>query len=123
LKLKLDENIPSSARARLALLGHDVDTVLDENLGGRADPQIWAAAQHEERLLVTQDMDFSDARHFAPGTHCGILVVRLPDSEQWRIADYLVGWFSSHEANTWSRCFVVATATRIRVRRPAQHSL
>jgi len=60
LKLKLDENIPNSARARLELLGHDVDTVLDEGLGGQADPQIWAAAQLEQRLLVTQDMDFSD---------------------------------------------------------------
>ena len=118
MKLKLDENIPNSARARLALLGHDVDTVLDENLGGRPDPQIWDATQHEQRFLVTQDMDFSDTRQFAPGTHYGILVVRLPDSEQWRIADYLVGWFSSHESNSWSRCFVVATANRIRVRRP-----
>ena len=118
MRLKLDENIPKSARARLALLGHDVDTVLDENLGGGADPQIWAAAQHEERLLVTQDLDFSDVRQFAPGTHWGILLVRLPDNEQWRIADYLVGWFSSHEAKSWAHCFVVASANRIRVKRP-----
>ncbi len=33
MKLKLDENIPQSAAARLAALGYDVDTVLEEQLG------------------------------------------------------------------------------------------
>ena len=33
VKLKLDENIPQSAATRLATLGYDVDTVLDEQLG------------------------------------------------------------------------------------------
>jgi len=56
--------------------------VLDENLGGRDDDTVWAAAQAEQRFLVTQDLDFSDARRFVPGTHAGVLIVRLPDSEQ-----------------------------------------
>jgi len=79
VKLKLDENIPHSAGNRLATLGLDVDTVLDENLGGHPDSDVWAASQSEGRLLVTQDLDFSDVRRFAPGTHCGLLLVRLPD--------------------------------------------
>jgi hypothetical protein len=45
VKLKLDENISQSAAPRLAALGYDVDTVLDEQLGGRSDEDIWAAAQ------------------------------------------------------------------------------
>lgn len=32
MTLKLDENIPRSAAMRLAALGYDVDTVLDERL-------------------------------------------------------------------------------------------
>jgi hypothetical protein len=47
------------------------------------------------------------------------VLLRLPDSEQWHIADFLVGWFSQPDARTWRRCFVVATATKVRVRRPA----
>lgn len=92
--------------------------MLDESLGGSVDSKIWAAAQREQRLLVTQDLDFSDVRLFVPGTHHGIVLVRLPDDEQWRIADYLVGWFSSPEAHSWSGCFVVATPNRLRVKRP-----
>jgi Domain of unknown function (DUF5615)/Regulator of chromosome condensation (RCC1) repeat len=69
--LKLDENIPQSAAMRLAALGYDVDTVLDERLGGRSDEDVWAAAQAEGRLLVTHDLDFADARKFEPGKHAG----------------------------------------------------
>ncbi|GAC1572413.1 MAG: hypothetical protein NVS3B20_04300 [Polyangiales bacterium] len=117
MKLKLDENVPVTAAARLAALGHDVDTVRDEGLTGTADDRVWSAAQAEGRFLVTQDMDFSDARSFAPGTHHGLLLVRLPDDEQWRITDFLVGWFASPDAARWERCFVVATPNKVRVLR------
>ena len=59
--------------------GHDVDTVLDENLQGHADPEIWRAAQAEQRFLITQDLDFSDVRYFQPDTHAGLLLVRLQE--------------------------------------------
>jgi hypothetical protein len=48
------------------------------------------------------------------------VVVRLPDSEQWRIGDYLVAWFSTAESRTWERCFVVATLNKVRFLRPAE---
>lgn len=118
MKVKLDENIPHTVCRRLAPLGMDVDTVLDEGLGGRRDEDVWAAAQAEDRFLVTQDLDFSDRRKFAAGTHHGVLLVRLPDSEQWRIGDYVTAWLSSPDAATWSRCFVVATPTKVRITRP-----
>jgi len=119
VKLKLDENIPQSAAARLAALGYDVDTVLDEQLGGRSDEDVWAAAQAEGRLLVTHDLDFADTRKFEPGQHAGVLIVRLPDSEQWRVGDHLVGWFSDPDAGTWERCMVTATPRKVRVVRGA----
>lgn len=118
MKLKLDENLPISVSIRLAAIGLDTDTVLAEGLGGRSDAEVWQAAQIAERLLITQDLDFSDVRKYAPGTHHGILLVRLPDSEQWRIGDYVLGWFSTPDARTWERCFVVATINKVRVLRP-----
>jgi predicted nuclease of predicted toxin-antitoxin system len=118
MRIKLDENIAASSAVRLTALGHDVHTVIEEELGGRADSDIWTAAQLEERFLITQDLDFSDSRRFAPGSHAGVLLVRLPDAEQWRISDYLVAWLSTPDASTWERCFVVATPNKVRVRRP-----
>ena len=69
MKLKLDENLPVSLASRLRVLDHDVDTVRDEGLTGHDDSAVWAAAQEAGRFLVTQDLDFSDVRRFAPGTH------------------------------------------------------
>jgi predicted nuclease of predicted toxin-antitoxin system len=117
VKLKLDENLPASAAPRLAALGYDVHTVLDESLGGKHDAVVWTAAQAEGRMLVTCDLDFSDARTFAPGTHSGILLVRLPDTEQWRAADHLVAWLSDPDAPSWQGCLVVATLHKVRVLR------
>lgn len=122
MKLKLDENIAYSARKRLIAVGFDVDTVLEEGLRGHPDDEVWKSAQSEERFLVTQDLDFSDVRKFAPGTHHGILVVRLPDSDQWRLGDYLVGWLSAPDARSWARCFVVGSRNKVRVMRPAKDS-
>ena len=119
MKLKLDENLPESAVPRLTALGFDVDTVLSEKLGGHSDADVWAAAQADRRLLVTHDLDFSDVRKFAPGTHHSLLIVRLPDSEQWRAADHLVAWFSDPEAQSWGGCLVVATTHKVRVVRAA----
>ncbi len=115
MKLKLDENIPQSAATRLAALGYDVDTVLDEQLGGRSDEDIWTAEQAEGRFLLTHDLDFSDMRKFERGKHAGVLIVRLPDSEQWRVGDHLVGWFSDPDAPTWERCMVIASPRKVRV--------
>ena len=120
MRIKLDENIAASAAVRLIALGHDVHTVIEEQLGGHADAHVWTAAQSEERFLITQDLDFSDRRRFAPGSHAGVLLIRLPDAEQWRISDYLAAWFSTPDANTWERCFVVATPNKVRVRRPPE---
>src|SRR5437763_1242498 len=60
-------------------MGHDVDSVVAEQLTGAEDITVWEAAQEASRFLVTQDLDFSDVRTFRPGTHAGILPLRLPD--------------------------------------------
>lgn len=44
MNVKLDESIPGSVTEVLTDAGHEVDTVLDECLGGVADPDVLAAA-------------------------------------------------------------------------------
>ena len=67
MKIKLDENLPDRLVSILTGLAHDVDTVRGEQLTGRADPDVWSAAQAAQRFLITQDLDFSDARRYTPG--------------------------------------------------------
>lgn len=119
MKLKLDENIPASSAPRLrALLKHDVDTVLDEGLGGKDDGTVWAAAQAEGRFFITQDLDFSDSRRFAAGSHHGVMLVRIPEETQPQLADFLATWFSAGDSETWVGTFIVATPHKLRISRP-----
>ena len=66
MRIKLDENLPVVLVTELAALGHDVDSVPGEELASRSDAEIWTAAQRARRFLITQDLDFSDIRQFAP---------------------------------------------------------
>ncbi len=74
MRIKLDENLPASLAVVLGALGHDVDTVVDEQLGGSDDLTVWQAAQQAQRFFISQDLDFSDVRQFVPGTHEGLLL-------------------------------------------------
>lgn len=75
-RFKLDENMPRDAVTLLRNLGHDVHTVVDEQLGGNADPRVFDACQAEGRVLVTFDLDFSDIRAYPPSNHTGIWILR-----------------------------------------------
>jgi predicted nuclease of predicted toxin-antitoxin system len=121
LKIELDENLPLTLAPHLRSLGHDADTVFDEGLAGRDDEQVWRAAQTEGRFLITQDLDFSDSRKFAPGTHHGLLLLRLRDPGRQALAAAIREIFASQDVAGWSSCFVVATERKIRIRRPQKN--
>src|SRR5262245_22428780 len=93
MKVKLDENLPFRLATLLKDLGHDVHTVHEERLTGRADREIWKAVQKESRFLITQDLDFSDLRRFAPGSHHGILLVRLHSPTRRYLVERIVELF------------------------------
>lgn len=82
MKIKLDEDLPERLVAELTALGHDVDTVRLEHLTGRIDGHVWSATQAADRFLITQDLDFSDLRRYAPGTHAGC--AHRPHADQQR---------------------------------------
>ncbi|HLZ13455.1 MAG TPA: DUF5615 family PIN-like protein [Candidatus Acidoferrum sp.] len=86
MKIKLDENLPQQIAPVLRGLGHDVHTLTEEGLAGRRDDDVWLATQNESRFLITQDLDFSDLRKFAPGTHEGVLLLRLRSPDRKNLA-------------------------------------
>jgi predicted nuclease of predicted toxin-antitoxin system len=118
MKIKLDENLPLRLATLLRDLGHDVHTLKDESLIGRADAEIWETTQKESRFLITQDMDFSDLRMFAPGSHHGILLVRLRSPSRRDLIERVGELFQKENVDEWAGCFVVATERKIRVLKP-----
>jgi len=64
----------------LIAAGHDVVDVRGVGLWGATDDAIAARAQATSSIVVSGDLDFSNALRFPPGTHPGIVVARLPDA-------------------------------------------
>jgi predicted nuclease of predicted toxin-antitoxin system len=113
MKIKLDENIPLRVQALLQQLGHDADSVYQENLVGATDESVWQSAQEAGRFLITQDMDFSNIQRFKPGTHAGILMLRLHSSGREAILQRVQQVFQTETVEVWQGCFVVVTERKI----------
>jgi predicted nuclease of predicted toxin-antitoxin system len=118
MKIKLEENLPVRLVGIFSQLSHEVDTVPQEGLKGHQDPQIWQVAQMGGYFLITQDLDFSDIRLFVPGTHRGLLLIRLRDPGRKPLVKRLKAIFESENVENWRGCFVVATYTKIHVYYP-----
>jgi len=118
MRIKLDENIPSSLVEPLASLGHAADTVEDEGITGKDDGVVWGCAQGDGRFLITQDLDFSDIRKFAPGTHCGILLVRLNNPSRRKLEEQIGSLFANTDNGRWKGAFIVLTDLKVRARFP-----
>lgn len=67
IAFKLDENLPADAVSLLAQDQHDVSSVVQQGLGGHADPDVSRVCRSEGRALVTLDLDFANVR-VHPGT-------------------------------------------------------
>lgn len=119
MKLKLDENLPRRLVDVLQALGHDVDTVPEERIAGRDDGVVWDAAQSAGRFLITQDLDFADVRKYAPGTHHGLLLVRLHQPGREALFERISALFAFEDVESWTGALVSATERKVRVKRAA----
>jgi predicted nuclease of predicted toxin-antitoxin system len=118
MKIKLDENLPTRLGYFLASQNHQVDTVADEGLTGKPDADVWEAAQREGRFLITQDLDFSDIRLFQPGTHNGLLLVRLREPGANALLNLIERVLRENALDTWASCVVILTEHKLRIKRP-----
>jgi predicted nuclease of predicted toxin-antitoxin system len=97
-------------------MGHDVHTVFDEGLAGQTDEILWKACQSELRFLVTQDLAFSDVRKYPPGSHAGIMVVRLGDDSRENLIRSVEQAWQGPEASKFASALVVVTEVKVRIR-------
>ena len=119
MKFKCDECIPVGVADYIAQSGYDVDTVNQEGLSGASDREVWQAAQLEGRFLITTDLDFSDVRRFKPGTHHGILLMRVSQEGQTALSNIIRWLFTHYNPGSWSEALVIVTDHKLRIRPPS----
>lgn len=117
MKVKLDENVPNDAVAIFAEHGHDVHTILEEDLVGHSDEDVWAACVAEQRMLVTFDLGFGDVRAYPPASHSGVVVLRLNDQRPRTVADVVRRFLGDYDLDVLVGHLVVVTDTLVRLRR------
>lgn len=118
MQIKLDENLPAALTNLLAEFGHEAETSPQEGLAGCPDEEIWEAALRTGRFLLTQDLDFSDVRKFVPGTHPGLLLIRLDHPSRTALVRRMRQILQTENIESWKGCLVVASEHKIRVRSP-----
>jgi predicted nuclease of predicted toxin-antitoxin system len=75
MKCKLDENLGDIGRDVLTASGHDVSTVVMQELSGSVDVALYEACRREGRVLITLDRDFGEVLRFAPEGTAGIAIL------------------------------------------------
>ena len=73
MRFLLDENVRAEIGAWLRTAGHDVVHVPP----GLPDAAIFRLAQEQHRILVTHDAKFANILRYPPGTHGGIIRLKI----------------------------------------------
>jgi predicted nuclease of predicted toxin-antitoxin system len=117
VKVKLDENITGAANSLIAQHGHEVHTVVDEGLTGATDSVVIQACRSDERMLVTFDVGFGNLRAYPPGTHPGIVLLRLADQRPDATLDVLRRFLIGHVLDELAGALIIVSDDRVRIRR------
>jgi len=118
VRVKLDENVTVATVRLFAAAGHEAATVTDEELSGAPDEELLDVCRREGRLLVTFDLGFGDIRAHPPGTHPGVVLVRLADQQPTVVVGVLRRFLDDHDLDQLVGALAVVTHDRVRIRRP-----
>ena len=116
-RFKLDEHLPAAAEALLQEAGHDVATVIQEELSGSSDLDVHAAARAERRTVVTLDRGFGDPRRHPTAGTAGVVVLRVPSQDANSILGLLRLLVPLFEEQVLDGALWVVEPHRVRIRR------
>ncbi|HEY3358246.1 MAG TPA: DUF5615 family PIN-like protein [Polyangia bacterium] len=115
--VKVDEDLPRGVADALRDGGYDAQTVHEQGLSGYDDERLWRCVQAEGRLLVTADKGFADVRSHPPGTHHGIVLLRLEYESRRAYIALAIQLLATTELEALVGTIAVATPERLRIRR------
>jgi predicted nuclease of predicted toxin-antitoxin system len=116
VRFKIDENLPIEVAAALEANGHDAITVADQGLGGTADSRTAEVCGAENRCLLTLDTDFSDIRSYPPGSHSGIVVLRLAAQDKRSVLAVVSRLIRTFQTQSPDGALWIVDERRIRIR-------
>jgi len=99
------------------MAGHDVTTVLEEELGGVADLHVAQVCRSETRGLVTLDRGLGNIRAYPPADYPGIVVLRPGNQSVDAILALVQKLVLLLETNSLDGALWIVDERRFRIRR------
>jgi predicted nuclease of predicted toxin-antitoxin system len=116
VRFKVDENLPAEVTETLRAADLDAFSVPEQGLAGTDDDQVARVCRDEGRILVTLDVGFSDIRSYRPGTHAGIVVLRLRTQEKHHILRVVQQFLAVLRRESVAGSLWIVEETRVRIR-------
>ena len=117
MRIKVDEDLPPVVAQRLREQGYAAKSVIEQDLGGWKDRELWQVIQAEERFLITADKGFADIRVYPPGKHAGVLLLRPNEDGIRPLLELLENVLRYFDLNMLAGAVTVVNPRGIRVRR------
>jgi predicted nuclease of predicted toxin-antitoxin system len=95
---------------------HDALTVYDQQMQGHADEDVAATCRQESRVIVTQDLDFSNILAYPPQDYAGIIVLRLTDQSRQAVLAVITRLIPILPVERLAGCLWVVDETGMRIR-------
>lgn len=115
MKFLLDENADFPLGHFLKGLGHDVTAIAHDYPAALKDSQVLAIALREQRILITNDLDFGELIFRQRLPHSGIILFRLGDESLATKSIWLKHVIDNHTHEL--KQFLVISERGVRVRR------
>lgn len=97
--------------------GHEVVTVQEAGLAGSTDDEVLAYAVAEGRVLITNDMHFSNTLRFPLAQHLGLVVLKIRPRIQEEVHAVLLRFLSTMSQDRMEKTLVIIDRNRYRIRR------
>jgi len=112
-----DENISPETIKLLRNMGFDVKAVPETDLKAHEDEEIVAAAQKEDRIIITHDVGFGSIYYFSKREQVGMIIIRVHPSTLEEVNPILSNFLNNVdlEKNCLTKKLVVLNKKKYRV--------
>lgn len=119
LRFKLDENFSHHLAKRFEEAGYDVETILDEQMSGAPDDNLFQTVIAEQRCLVTLDLDFANIIRYPTDGTAGIVVIRPNRPITLAVLESFTKQLLAEVAHqNPANCLWILEERKLRIRRP-----
>ena len=116
MRFKVDENLHEDVAVSLRDRGHDVHTVIEEQLRGSPDSTVIDVCRTEQRIPITCDLDFSDLDRMSSSGVPAVVIFRLVNQSRRNIQRSLEQVLNLIPTEPLIGTIWIVEETRIRIR-------